>query len=100
MSQPTPRKSPEPTRTLFWCELVCRHCNDTVSGQWVASRVPIRSMKLEAARHGWVFEGIEAFCCEAHRVANQADEGRLPTPDEASRRERALAVPRSGFRAR
>lgn len=69
MSVPTPRKSREPTRTLFWCELVCSRCNDTTSGRWVADSVPRRAMKLEAKREGWVFEGREAFCREAHQLA-------------------------------
>ncbi len=69
MSKPTTSKGKVPTRTLFWTELVCSYCNETTAGQYVASKVPIRSMKLEAQRAGWVFEGVDAFCREAHRQA-------------------------------
>lgn len=65
----TDRKSAVPTRTLFWCELVCTNCNTTTAGRWVSESVPRRSMKREAQGQGWVFEGTEAYCCEAHRKA-------------------------------
>ncbi|WP_326430315.1 hypothetical protein VQ574_21570 (plasmid) [Stutzerimonas frequens] len=69
MSKNSTRNSPESTRTLFWCELVCGYCNATTAGQWVSSRVPIRIMKAEAEKQGWVFHGTEAFCSDAHRKA-------------------------------
>jgi len=45
MSKPTTSKGKVPTRTLFWTELVCSYCNETTAGQYVASKVPIRSSK-------------------------------------------------------
>ncbi len=71
---PPPRNDKQPTRTLFWCELVCGHCNSTTAGQWVASKVPIRSLKREAQSQGWVFLGTESFCSKAHLSAWKEDQ--------------------------
>jgi hypothetical protein len=54
----------EPTRTLFWVELVCAGCSATTEGGWTAGRVPIKEMKAEATKDGWSFGGVHSFCTD------------------------------------
>lgn len=52
--------------TSVWCELVCRQCANSTSGQFVAGRpIPLRSMKREAKAKGWLFKHNEVFCCKS-----------------------------------
>jgi YHS domain-containing protein len=66
----------EPTRTLFWVELVCAVCADSHPGTWAASKIDVKGMKKEAAQAGWTFEGIHAFCSSSCKTAFEVNEER------------------------
>ena len=68
IEQPKDCLSDEPTRTLFWVELVCASCSGTTSGDWTAGRVNIKQMKAQAVTEGWSFGGTHAFCSDACRT--------------------------------
>lgn len=48
-----------------WLEIVCAACSKRAQGRYSFTRqVPIRDMKNDAKKQGFVFKYDEAFCCE------------------------------------
>jgi hypothetical protein len=56
--------------TPVWVELVCAHCAKTDIGRWSHNgQIPVRELKAEARKRGWLFKHNEVFCsddCETH----------------------------------
>lgn len=54
---------------LVWCELVCRTCADSASGQYARGAPPVRAMVKDAARQGWLLAPGNEIVCSAACLA-------------------------------
>lgn len=52
------------SRIPVWCEIVCRTCSNSPTGEWTADRIPKRSLVANARKCGFIFKHDESFCSE------------------------------------
>ena len=52
------------TRIPIWCEIVCRECSVTCSGQFTYDAIPRKQLKEIAKSQGWRLHDDECFCSE------------------------------------
>lgn len=51
--------------TPVWVEFVCRKCAKVEIGQYVTNgQIPVRALKKEALKQGWLFKHNEVFCSD------------------------------------
>lgn len=49
----------------IWCEIVCRHCANTMGGRHISgSHIPKRKMVEEIKLSGCIIDGQDSFCDE------------------------------------
>jgi len=49
----------------IWCEIVCRSCARTATGEFTSSTIRRDAMRKEALKEGFIFFDDETFCSDS-----------------------------------